>query len=80
MEQIFSDILKEIVVPRIISKKVTNALGFNACKGFILEGHPGTGKTLIARTLGKLLNAHIKIVRGPEVLSSYVGESPKNVR
>lgn len=39
------------------------------------------GKTLIARQIGKLLNAvEPKIVNGPEVLDKFVGESEKKVR
>jgi len=39
------------------------------------------GKTLIARQIGKLLNAvEPKIVNGPEILDKYVGESEKKVR
>jgi vesicle-fusing ATPase len=55
-------------------------LNFNMCKGVILEGPPGTGKTLMARKLGLLLNAHVKIVRGPDILSQYVGNSAKKTR
>ena len=42
---------------------------------------PGTGKTLMARQIGKMLNAREpKIVNGPEILDKYVGESEANVR
>lgn len=41
----------------------------------------GTGKTLMARQIGKMLNAREpKIVNGPEILDKYVGESEANVR
>lgn len=45
--------------------------------------HPaaGTGKTLIARQIGKMLNGkEPKIVNGPEVLNKYVGASEENIR
>jgi vesicle-fusing ATPase len=42
---------------------------------------PGTGKTLIARQIGKMLNAREpKIINGPEVLNKYVGQSEENIR
>ena len=41
----------------------------------------GTGKTLIARQIGKMLNGkEPKIVNGPEILNKYVGASEENVR
>ena len=75
LDSIFSDILKQLLAPRLLSPEFVRLLKFNASKGFILEGPPGTGKTLIVRKLGMLLNAHVKILRGPEILSQYVGEA-----
>lgn len=44
-------------------------------------GRAGTGKTLIARQIGKMLNGkEPKIVNGPEVLNKYVGASEENIR
>ena len=44
-------------------------------------GPPGCGKTLIARQIGKVLNAREpKIVNGPEVLDKYVGGSQEKIR
>jgi vesicle-fusing ATPase len=41
----------------------------------------GTGKTLIARKIGKMLNGREpKLVKGPEILSKFVGESEENIR
>lgn len=50
-------------------------------KGILLFGPPGCGKTLMARQIGKMLNAREpKIVNGPEILNKYVGESEANIR
>lgn len=47
----------------------------------MLYGPPGCGKTLMARQIGKMLNAREpKIVNGPEILNKYVGESEANIR
>lgn len=44
-------------------------------------GPPGCGKTLMARQIGKMLNAREpKVVNGPEILNKYVGESEANIR
>ena len=46
-----------------------------------MYGPPGCGKTLIARQIGKVLNAREpKIVNGPEVLDKYVGASEEKIR
>lgn len=55
--------------------------GCKHVKGILLFGPPGCGKTLMARQIGKMLNAREpKIVNGPEILNKYVGESEANIR
>jgi transitional endoplasmic reticulum ATPase len=49
-------------------------------KGIILHGPPGTGKTLLARALATEAQVNFVAVRGPELLSKYVGESERAVR
>ena len=45
------------------------------------SGAPGCGKTLIARQIGKALNAREpKIVNGPEILNKFVGGSEEKIR
>ena len=56
-------------------------MGIKHVRGMLLYGPPGCGKTLIARQIGKALNAHEpKVVNGPEILNKYVGESEANIR
>lgn len=55
--------------------------GCKHVKGILLFGPPGCGKTLMARQIGKMLNAREpKVVNGPEILNKYVGESEANIR
>lgn len=49
-------------------------------KGVILYGPPGTGKTLLARALATEAQMNFIALRGPELLSKYVGESERGVR
>ena len=49
-------------------------------KGILLYGPPGTGKTLIAKAVAHESESNFISVKGPEVLSKWVGESEKAVR
>jgi transitional endoplasmic reticulum ATPase len=51
-----------------------------APKGILLHGPPGTGKTLIAKAIAKMTESNFISVKGPELLSKWVGESEKGVR
>jgi transitional endoplasmic reticulum ATPase len=55
-------------------------MGIRPPRGALLYGPPGTGKTLLAKALATQSNANIIVVRGPEVLSKWVGESEKAIR
>lgn len=55
-------------------------MGIRPPRGALLYGPPGTGKTLLAKSLATESSANIIVVRGPEVLSKWVGESEKAIR
>ena len=54
--------------------------GVNPPKGIMLYGPPGTGKTLIAKAVATESEVNFISVKGPELLSKWVGESERGVR
>ncbi|UPM42484.1 CDC48 family AAA ATPase [Halocatena salina] len=55
-------------------------LGISPPSGVLLYGPPGTGKTLMAKAVANETNANFISVRGPQLLSKWVGESEKAIR
>ncbi len=57
-----------------------SAIGYEMPKGVLLHGPSGTGKTLLAKAVATESEANFISVRGPELLSKWVGESERGVR
>jgi transitional endoplasmic reticulum ATPase len=55
-------------------------LGIKPPSGILLFGAPGTGKTLIARAIANESRANFISIKGPEIMSKWVGESEKAIR
>lgn len=72
--------LKEAVEWPIKYKDAYDYVNVEAPKGILLHGPPGTGKTLIAKALAKMTESNFISIKGPELLSKWVGESEKGVR
>ncbi|MFX1586951.1 MAG: CDC48 family AAA ATPase, partial [Promethearchaeota archaeon] len=60
--------------------KIFSRMGINPPKGILLYGPPGCGKTLLARAVANESKANFISIKGPELLSKYVGESEKAIR
>jgi transitional endoplasmic reticulum ATPase len=55
-------------------------MGIRAPRGVLLYGPPGTGKTLLAKAVAHESEANFILVKGPELLNLWVGESERGVR
>ncbi len=72
--------LKEAVEWPLKHPDAFKRLGVRPPKGILLYGAPGTGKTLLAKAVANESEANFISVKGPELLSKWVGESEKAVR
>ncbi len=73
--KLFSNLVKAIKDPESFKR-----LGIDPPRGVLLYGPPGCGKTLIAKALANESGANLILVRGPELLSKWVGESERAIR
>ena len=74
------DELREAVEWPIRHKEAFEYVGAKAPHGILLYGQPGTGKTLIVKALAHMTEFNFISIKGPELLSKWVGESEKGVR
>jgi len=72
--------LKEAVEWPLKYSDIFKKANTNPPKGILLYGAPGTGKTLLAKAVASQTGVNFISVKGPSLISKYVGESEKGVR
>ena len=72
--------LKEAVEWPLKSPEVFKNIGIRPSRGILLYGPPGTGKTLLAKAVAKESEANFINVKGPSLLSMWVGKSEEGMR
>jgi transitional endoplasmic reticulum ATPase len=72
--------LKEAVEWPLKSAHLFKEAGIKPPKGILLSGSPGCGKTLLAKAIATESQVNFISVKGPALLSKYVGESERGVR
>ena len=72
--------LKEAIEWPLKSPEMFSRIGITPPKGVLMYGPPGTGKTMLAKAVANESEANFILVKGPELLNKFVGESEKGVR
>ena len=79
LQEVKQELIEAVEWP-LKHKEAFTRLGVKPPKGVLLYGPPGTGKTLLAKAVAHESEANFILVKGPELLSKWVGESEKAVR
>jgi len=74
------DRLKESVEWPLTKPELFKHFGIKPPRGIVLFGAPGTGKTLLAKAIANEAQANFISIKGPEMISKWVGESERAVR
>ena len=72
--------LENLIIKPLQDKEKCKIFGIESRAGVLLYGPPGCGKTMVAKALANLTRCNFIYVKGPELLSMYVGQSEKSVR
>ena len=78
--QEIKDRLKESIEWPLTQPELFSHFGVKPPRGVVLFGAPGTGKTLIAKAIANEAKANFISVKGPEMISKWVGESERGIR
>ena len=73
-------VLQEKLLLPLQFPEIHAAAGLSIGSGVLLHGPPGTGKTALARAAANVAGAQFLSVKGPELMSMWVGESERAVR
>jgi len=72
--------LKESVEWPLTKPDLFKHFGIKPPRGIVLFGAPGTGKTMLAKAIANEAKANFISIKGPELISKWVGESEKAIR
>jgi transitional endoplasmic reticulum ATPase len=72
--------LKKVVQWPLQNPEAFKKMGIKPPKGVLLYGQPGCGKTLLVKAVATESNANFISIKGPELMSKWVGESERGIR
>ncbi len=74
------EFMKEMILWPLQNLPFLKGMGVSHPEGVIITGPSGVGKTLMARSLAKESGFNVIEIRGPELISKFMGESERNIR
>ncbi len=66
---------QELIATQIRGREYLDAIGARPVRGVLFTGPPGTGKTHLARIIASVSDADFYLVRGPEIVSKWLGDT-----
>ena len=79
LDEVKQELIEAVEWP-LKHKKTFKEMGVKPPKGVLIYGPPGTGKTLLAKAVAKETEANFIAIKGPELLSKWVNETPQLVK
>jgi transitional endoplasmic reticulum ATPase len=79
LEDIKQDLIEAVEWP-LLHPQLFKKAGIRPIGGVLLFGPPGCGKTLLAEAIASESQSNFISIKGPELMSKWVGESEKNIR
>lgn len=73
-------LLKSTIELPLHNPTLFSDFGISPPRGILLHGPPGTGKTMLLRSVANETNAHVLTVNGPSIVSKYLGETEEAIR
>ena len=72
--------LRNLLEISLLRPGLCDAMGIRPARGVLLSGPPGTGKTVLAKSLGIELGVAVETISGSEIVGSLRGESEANLK
>lgn len=79
LENVKDELTMSVLLPSRFPEKFIG-LGISKPSGILLFGPPGCGKTLIAKAVSNMSHCNFLSIKGPELITKYVGDSEKHLR
>jgi SpoVK/Ycf46/Vps4 family AAA+-type ATPase len=79
LNKVKEELTMSILLPSRYPEKFNN-FGITRSSGVLLYGPPGCGKTLIAKAVSNMSHCNFLSIKGPELITKYVGDSEKHLR
>lgn len=74
------DVLNYNIILPSLHPEIFKSMGISKPSGILLYGPPGCGKTMLAKAVSNMSHCNFMSIRGPELISKYVGDSEKDIR